>query len=75
MRRKHHYTIKKLIYNYKGDYFSLDEKPTITEVIMFQTNKREKADSFYAYASSQEYGTIYKDIYYPLIDIVFQKDY
>ena len=74
MRAKHHYTIKKITYDYPGDY--LDEgTPTKKEQIIFQTNKREQAESFYHNHLWQESGSEYKSIYYPYIEIVFQRDY
>ena len=73
-RGKHHYTIKKITYDYEGDYFDFDTQ-TKKEEIIFTTNKREKADRFYEHALTQECGTIYKSIYYPVVEIVFVRDY
>lgn len=73
MRAKHHYTIKKIVYDYIGDY--LDEGCIKSETTIYQTNKRAKAESFYYNNLWRENGTEYKGIYYPNVEIVFQRDY
>lgn len=73
MRGKHHYTIIKITYTYLGDY--LDEGHTKTEKVVYTTNKREKANRFYAYYLNEECGCEYKGVYYPYVEIVFRKDY
>lgn len=73
MRAKHHYTIYKVVYHYIGDY--LDEGYTTRKMVMYQTNKRAKAEQFYYNHLWEEHGTVYKGDYYPHVDIIFVRDY
>ena len=74
MRRKHHYTIVKIIHEWGGDYFDFEDHTKIERVI-FTTNKRAKAENFYESHLYEENGTEYKGIYYPNVEILFVRDY
>lgn len=74
MRKKHHYKIKKIVYHYTGDYFTFDGV-TKSEYIIFETDKRADAERFYNSHLYLECGTEYKGVYYPSIDIVFERDF
>lgn len=72
MRKKHHYTIKRITHHYDGDYF---DGHTFTEKVIYTTNKHDKALNFYENHLYEECGTEYKCCYYPSVEIIFQKDY
>lgn len=74
MRGKHHYTIKKIDYDYEGEWLSF-EGQTKRERVIFTTNKRDKAEGFYHGHLYLENGTEYKGIYYPNCELVFIRDY
>lgn len=75
MRRKHHYTIILITHHYEGDYFEYGDGHTTTETVVFETNKRFKAEQFYESHLYLESGTVYKDIYYPWKELRFRKDF
>lgn len=75
MRAKHHYTIIVITHHYKGDYFEFGDGHTKTEKVVYETNKRFKAEQFYNDHLYLEQGSIYKGIYYPYKEIVFRRDF
>ena len=74
MRGKHHYTIK-LVFEERDDY---NEPFTITEKVIFKTNKRAIADLYYyqhQYLNTPMESNESEDYFLHIQTIVLVKDY